>query len=104
MYINNEMGTINDNSEGIGNYALKIKLCSCRCPLQATGKIDFNLAELPVHAMSLSAHKTYGPKGVGALFVSQSSRVRLRSCNSRRRMREVLEVVHSFNNVDCWNG
>jgi len=78
MYINNEMGTIND-IEGIGKFCFENKIMFHVDAAQATGKIDFNLAELPVHAMSLSAHKTYGPKGVGAWFVRKKPRVRLRS-------------------------
>ena len=77
MYINNEMGTIND-IEGIGKYCFENKIMFHVDAAQATGKIDFNLQELPVHAMSLSAHKTYGPKGIGALYVRKKPRVRLR--------------------------
>ena len=78
MYINNEMGTIND-IEGIGKYCFENKIMFHVDAAQATGKIDFNLQELPVHAMSLSAHKTYGPKGIGALYVRKKPRVRLRA-------------------------
>ena len=78
MYINNEMGTVND-IEGIGKFCFENKIMFHVDAAQATGKIDFNLRDLPVHLMSLSAHKTYGPKGVGALFVRKKPRVRLRS-------------------------
>jgi len=44
---------------------------------QSTGKVEINLAELPVDLMSFSAHKTYGPKGIGALYVSRKPRVRI---------------------------
>jgi cysteine desulfurase len=78
MYINNEMGTVND-IEGIGRYCFDNKIMFHVDAAQATGKINFNLEELPVHAMSLSAHKTYGPKGIGALYIRRKPRVRLRS-------------------------
>ena len=78
MYINNEMGTIND-IEGIGKYCFENKIMFHVDAAQATGKIEFNLQELPVHVMSLSAHKTYGPKGIGALYVRKKPRVRLRA-------------------------
>ncbi|HET9821128.1 MAG TPA: aminotransferase class V-fold PLP-dependent enzyme, partial [Burkholderiaceae bacterium] len=44
---------------------------------QATGKVAINLAELPIDLMSMSAHKTYGPKGIGALYVRRKPRVRI---------------------------
>ena len=78
MYINNEMGTVND-IEGIGKYCFENKIMFHVDAAQATGKIEFNLQELPVHLMSLSAHKTYGPKGIGALYVRKKPRVRMRA-------------------------
>lgn len=78
MYINNEMGTIND-IENIGKFCFENKILFHVDAAQATGKIDINLQELPVHLMSLSAHKTYGPKGIGALYIRRKPRVRLRA-------------------------
>jgi cysteine desulfurase len=76
MHINNELGTINDLN-GIGKIAREKGIFFHVDAAQSTGKIDIDLSSLPVDLMSFSAHKTYGPKGIGALFVRRKPRVRI---------------------------
>lgn len=76
MLVNNEIGVIQD-------VAALGALCRANGTLfhvdaaQATGKVAIDLAQWPVDIMSLTAHKTYGPKGIGALYVRRSPQVRL---------------------------
>ena len=76
MHINNELGTVND-IQAIGSLARSKGIFLHVDAAQSTGKVAIDLRELEIDLMSFSAHKTYGPKGVGALFVSRKPRVRL---------------------------
>ena len=76
MLVNNEIGVIQD-IEAIGEICRAKGILFHVDAAQATGKVLINLQKLKVDLMSFSAHKTYGPKGIGALYVQRKPRVRL---------------------------
>jgi len=78
MHVNNEIGVIQDIVT-IGNMCREKGIVFHVDAAQSTGKVDINLEQLPVDLMSLASHKTYGPKGIGALFVRRKPRIRLES-------------------------
>lgn len=78
MHVNNEIGVIQDIHE-IGRLVSNMGILFHVDAAQSAGRLAIDLNTLPVHLMSFSAHKNYGPKGIGALFIRQKPRIRLQA-------------------------
>jgi cysteine desulfurase len=76
MFVNNEIGVIQDIA-GIGEICREKGIIFHCDAAQATGKVEIDLEKMKVDLMTFTAHKTYGPKGIGALYVRRKPRVRL---------------------------
>jgi cysteine desulfurase len=74
--VNNEIGVVQD-IPAIGALCREKGILLHVDAAQATGRIEIDMAKLPIDLMSMTAHKTYGPKGIGALYVRRKPRVRL---------------------------
>ncbi|WP_315557787.1 IscS subfamily cysteine desulfurase [Pasteurella multocida] len=99
MHVNNEIGVIQDTA-AIGELCRARKILFHVDATQSVGKLPINLAELKVDLMSMSSHKLYGPKGIGALYVSRKPRVRLEAIihggGHERGMRSGTLPVHQI--------
>ena len=102
MLVNNETGVIQD-IEAIGNRCREHGVLLHVDAAQAVGKIAINLAALPVDLMSLTAHKFYGPKGVGALYIADRPDCQIEPLffggGQERRLRPGTSPVHQIRGI-----
>ena len=75
MHVNNELGTINPIKE-IAKLASKQSILFHSDAVQALGKIPMDVKDIPVDFLSMSAHKLYGPKGIGALYIREGTPIK----------------------------
>lgn len=99
MHVNNEIGVIQD-IEKIGEICRERKIIFHVDATQSVGKLPINLEQLKVDLMSMSSHKLYGPKGIGALYVRRKPRIRLEAIihggGHERGMRSGTLPVHQI--------
>jgi cysteine desulfurase len=76
LFVNNEIGVIQD-IPAIGAFCREKGILLHVDAAQATGRVEIDMNKLPIDLMSMTAHKTYGPKGIGALYVRRKPRVRI---------------------------
>ncbi|OOR99681.1 IscS subfamily cysteine desulfurase [Canicola haemoglobinophilus] len=99
MHVNNEIGVVQDIAK-IGEICRERKVLFHTDATQSVGKLPINLSELKVDLLSMSSHKLYGPKGIGALYVCRKPRVRLEAIihggGHERGMRSGTLPVHQI--------
>ena len=102
MFVNNETGVIQD-IEAIGKRCRDSDILFHVDAAQAVGKVPIDLSELPVDLMSLTAHKFYGPKGVGALYIADRPGCQIEPIlfggGHERRMRPGTSAVHQLRGI-----
>ncbi|SPX60768.1 cysteine desulfurase NifS [Legionella feeleii] len=94
MHVNNEIGVVQDIS-AIGELLRGRGIIFHVDAAQSAGKIEIDLRKMPVDLMSFSAHKNYGPKGIGALYVRHKPRIRIQPLSLGEGMKEGCAQVLS---------